>query len=80
MKTTFITDINKIKFEVNTEVARLAFAGELDEKANEIPYKRDVHRTTDAAFIENVRSSVNVYSWLWDVLPCPARRTRILCR
>lgn len=24
MKTTFITDINKIKFEVNTEVARLA--------------------------------------------------------
>ena len=39
MKTTFITDINKIKFEVNTEVARLAFAGELDEKANEIPYK-----------------------------------------
>ena len=40
MKTTFITDINKIKFEVNTEVARMAFAGELDEKANEIPYKR----------------------------------------
>ena len=65
MKTTFITDINKIKFEVNTEVARLAFAGELDEKANEIPYKliRDVHRTTDAAVTENVRSSVNVYSW-----------------
>ena len=69
MKTTFITDINKIKFEVNTEVARLAFAGELDEKANEIPYKLIPGRT----FIENVRSSVNVYSWLWDVLPCPAR-------
>lgn len=82
MKTTFITDINKIKFEVNTEVARLAFAGELDEKANEIPYKLipDVHRTTVLRFTENVRSSVNVYSWLWDVQPCPARRTRTLCR
>ena len=45
MKTTFITDINKIKFEVNTEVARLAFAGELDEKANEIPYKLIPGRT-----------------------------------
>ena len=72
MKTTFITDINKIKFEVNTEVARLAFAGELDEKANEIPYKLIPGRTPHYRCC--------VYSWLWDVQPCPARRTRTLCR
>ena len=50
MKTTFITDINKIKFEVNTEVARLAFAGELDEKANEIPYKLIPGRTPPVSY------------------------------
>jgi ferredoxin hydrogenase large subunit len=39
MKRNFVTDINKIKYEVNTEVARLAYEGKLEEKANEIPYK-----------------------------------------
>ena len=38
MKKNFVTDINKIKFEVYTEVARMAFAGELDAHKDEIPY------------------------------------------
>lgn len=33
-----MTDINKIKFEVYREVARMAFAGKLKECADEIPY------------------------------------------
>ncbi len=39
MKRNFVTDINKIKYEVNTEVARLSFEGLLEEKQNEIPFK-----------------------------------------
>ncbi len=38
MKRQFVTDINKIKYEVCVEVAKLAFAGELDAKRDEIPY------------------------------------------
>ena len=38
MKNEFMTDINRIKFEVYREVARLAFDGKLKEKADEIPY------------------------------------------
>ncbi len=38
MKTRFVTDINKIKYEVNMEVARMAFNGELDEHREEIAY------------------------------------------
>lgn len=38
MKRQFGTDINKLKYEVCVEVARLAFAGELEEKRDEIPY------------------------------------------
>ena len=33
-----MTDINKIKFEVYREVARMAFDGKLKECADEIPY------------------------------------------
>lgn len=38
MKREFMTDINKIKFEVYREVARMAFDGKLKECAEEIPY------------------------------------------
>ena len=38
MKREFMTDINKIKFEVYREVARMAFDGKLKECADEIPY------------------------------------------
>ena len=38
MKKEFMTDINKIKFEVYREVARLAFDGQLKDRADEIPY------------------------------------------
>lgn len=32
MKRSFVTDINKIRYEVNVEVAKAAFANQLDEK------------------------------------------------
>lgn len=38
MKRSFVTDINKIRYEVNVEVAKAAFANQLDEKRDEIPY------------------------------------------
>lgn len=38
MKRSFGTDINKIRYEVNVEVARAAFANQLEEKRDEIPY------------------------------------------
>lgn len=38
MKRQFVTDINKIKYEVCVEVAKLAYAGELETKREEIPY------------------------------------------
>lgn len=38
MKRSFGTDINKIRYEVNVEVARAAFANQLKEKRDEIPY------------------------------------------
>lgn len=38
MKRQFVTDINKIKYEVCVEVAKLAYAGTLEEKKHEIPY------------------------------------------
>lgn len=39
MKRSFVTDINKIRYEVNVEVAKAAFANQLDEKRDEIPYE-----------------------------------------
>jgi len=45
MRKNFVTDINKITFMVKTEVARLAYAGELEEKINDIPYKLIPGRT-----------------------------------
>ena len=38
MKKEFMTDINKIKFEVYREVARMAYDGKLKENADQIPY------------------------------------------
>ncbi len=38
MKRQFVTDINMIKYEVCVEVAKLAFAGELEARRDEIPY------------------------------------------
>ena len=38
MKRQFVTDINMIKYEVCVEVAKLAFAGELESRRDEIPY------------------------------------------
>ena len=38
MKRQFVTDINMIKYEVCVEVAKLAFAGELETRRDEIPY------------------------------------------
>lgn len=38
MKRSFGTDINKIRYEVNVEVAKAAFANQLEEKRDEIPY------------------------------------------
>jgi len=38
MKRKFVTDINKIKYEVCVEVAKAAFEGKLEEKREEIPY------------------------------------------
>lgn len=38
MKRKFVTDINKIKYEVCVEVAKAAFANQLEEKIDEIPY------------------------------------------
>ena len=38
MKRSFVTDINKIRYGVNVEVAKAAFANQLDEKRDEIPY------------------------------------------
>ena len=38
MKRSFVTDINRIRYEVNVEVAKAAFANQLDEKRDEIPY------------------------------------------
>lgn len=38
MKRTFGTDINKVKYEVCVEVAKAAYAGNLEEKREEIPY------------------------------------------
>ena len=38
MKRQFGTDINMIKYEVCVEVAKLAFAGELETRRDEIPY------------------------------------------
>ena len=38
MKRKFVTDINKIKYEVCVEVAKAAFEGNLEQKREEIPY------------------------------------------
>ena len=38
MKRTFGTDINKIRYQVYVEVAKAAFANQLEEKRDEIPY------------------------------------------
>ena len=38
MKRQFVTDINMIKYEVCVEVAKQAFAGELETRRDEIPY------------------------------------------
>ena len=68
MKTAFITDINKIKFKVNTEVALAGFfAGENWTRKPMRFYKLIPGRTPhppDAAFTENEIIQMSVYSWL----------------
>ena len=72
MKTRFVTDINKIKYEVNMEVARMAFNGELDEHREEIAYNiiREIRRSTAAVFIRSGRSSVRESAWQKAIRRC----------
>lgn len=60
MKRSFVTDINKIRYEVNVEVAKAAFANQLDEKETKSLTQlfREIHLPTAAVFIVRGRLSV----------------------
>ena len=57
--------ILNIKHEVLTEVAKLAFAGELEEKKENIPFEmiRALKRVSAAVFIKSVKSSDRESDW-----------------
>lgn len=80
MKREFMTDINKIKFEVYREVARMAFDGKLKECADEIPYNIIPGNTPHYRCIKRGKLSVREYGWLKDIRRCRAAILKILSR
>lgn len=50
-------NILKIKHEILYQVAKLAYAGQLEEKKEELPYELlpDLRRSTDVAYTKSVK-------------------------